>query len=542
MSNRTSETDKQLEEVLKSHQTKIRIVGAGGAGNNTVTRLLEAGIKGVDVIAVNTDAQDLLFAKADYKVLIGKTLTNGLGAGSHPQKGEDAAKENIQEIEAVLEKSDMVFVTCGLGGGTGTGSAPVIAEVARKMGALTIGIVTLPFSDEGVVRLENARRGLALLQEKVDTVIVIQNDRLLDLAPDMPLNAAFKVADGILVNAVKGVTELVTEKGLVNLDFADVRTIMQNGGLAMIGIGECDSDQGAAEAAEKALRNPLLEVDITGARSALINITGGKEMSLKSAKTIMKIIAERLDPTARIIWGARVDDSMAQSIRVMVIVTNLKAPRRTAAEVESAVKTNRNGNGSLQKQKPPKNDSHSPNPKAPAIPKKNKVFSEIFLDESRADLLVMEEAVKGLAVGPLAMNEKCLREIKNACATIYDTAEIFAFDKISEFAELVGEITARAAKGEFDLSESLLDLYRELPLTFNGMIADDEAAYELAEKLAEKFRNLQRMLNAPQTPGKDDTFDGTVDEEKTAAADKKSDGNSGFADIKEAVDFIEKLF
>jgi cell division protein FtsZ len=534
MSNRNVETDKLLEEVLQSHKTKIRIVGAGGAGNNTVTRLLEVGINGVDVIAVNTDAQDLLYAKADYKVLIGKALTSGLGAGSDPQKGEEAAKENIKEIEEVLQNSDMVFVTCGLGGGTGTGSAPVVAEVARKMGALTIGVVTLPFSDEGVVRWDNARKGLEHLQQKVDTVIVVQNDRLLDLVPDMPLNAAFKVADEILVNAVKGITELVTEKGLVNLDFADVRTIMQNGGLAMIGIGECESEKGAAEAAEKALLNPLLEVDINGAKSALINITGGKEMSLKSAKTIMKIIADKLDPSARIIWGARLDETMGQSIRVMLIVTTLKANRRPASDVETAVKKNRNGNGSVEKSKVAPTDSKPVSQKtaSSALPRKNKVFSEIFLDESRADLMILEEAVKGLAVGHRAINEKFLREIKNACSSIYNTAELFAFDRISELSELISEVTDRAIKGEFDLSDSLLELYRDLPATFNGMINDDDAANEHSEEIKQKFHNVKLLLKMPIPP--------KATGDTPGASKSKTEG--GFADVKEAVNYVEKLF
>ena len=201
-----AEIDKELEAVLGSHKTKIRIVGTGGGGNNTVTRLVEVGISEVDVIAVNTDAQDLLYAKADHKVLIGKNITNGLGAGSDPQKGEDSAKETIEELEEILSDSDMVFITCGLGGGTGTGSAPVIADISKRSGALTIAVVTLPFSDEGVIRWENARKGLEQLQNNVDTVIVVQNDLLLDLVPDMPLNAAFKFADEILVNAVKGIT------------------------------------------------------------------------------------------------------------------------------------------------------------------------------------------------------------------------------------------------------------------------------------------------------------------------------------------------
>jgi len=331
-----AEIDKELEAVLGSHKTKIRIVGTGGGGNNTVTRLLEVGISEVDVIAVNTDVQDLLYAKADHKVLIGKNITNGLGAGSDPQKGEDSAKETIEELEEILSDSDMVFITCGLGGGTGTGSAPVIADISKRSGALTIAVVTLPFCDEGVIRWENARKGLEKLQNNVDTVIVVQNDLLLDLVPDMPLNAAFKFADEVLVNAVKGITELVTEKGLVNLDFADVKTIMEGGGLAMIGLGETESQENIEEAAKKALQNPLLDIDITGAKSALINITGGQEMSLKSAKTIMTTVAEQLDPSAKIIWGTRIDESMGQSLRVMLIVTCLKSRQPSTFGIQKA--------------------------------------------------------------------------------------------------------------------------------------------------------------------------------------------------------------
>ncbi|MFQ5770677.1 MAG: cell division protein FtsZ, partial [bacterium] len=385
------------------------------------------------------------------------------------------------------------------------GSAPIIAEIAKKNGALTIAIVTLPFNDEGIVRWENARKGLEQLQEKVDTVIVVQNDRLLDLVPDMPLNAAFKVADEILVNAVKGITELVTEKGLVNLDFADVRTIMQNGGLAMIGLGESDSESNAEEAADKALKNPLLDVEITGARSALINITGGQDLSLKSSKIIMKTIADRLDSTAKIIWGARLDESMGQSLRVMLIVTCLKTNRKSTSEIEMAIKqsgqlTHRSIELKESIDKVSVTTSLSKEPDAsPESPQKQgkKVFTEIFLEESRADITILEEAVKGLGVGNRSGNEKYLREIKNACTSLYNSSELFAFSLISEFAELIGEITERALNGEFDLSESLIEIYRQIPFTFAGMVADDSPAYESAEEITQKFRNILELCNKP---------------------------------------------
>jgi len=334
-----ADKNQALEAVLRSHQTRIRVVGCGGGGNNTISRLMEAGVNGIDTLAINTDAQDLLAAAADDKILIGQNITRGLGAGSNPQIGEDSARESQQEIEEALLNSDLVFVTCGLGGGTGTGSAPIVAELAKKVGALTIAIVTLPFTEEGVSRWENARNGLEKLRQNSDTVIVIQNDRLLEVVPDMPLGAAFKVADEILVNAVKGITELITEKGLVNLDFADVRAIMQNGGTAMIGIGESEGAENAQAAVEMAMQNKLLDVDITGAKNALINITGGAQMPLKDAKLVMKIVSAKLDPAAKIIWGTRIDQNLGKAIRVMLIVTSLQEKRETPAVPEEKEKS-----------------------------------------------------------------------------------------------------------------------------------------------------------------------------------------------------------
>lgn len=320
----TVNKNQEIEALLQSHLTRIRVVGCGGGGNNTVTRLMEVGVTGVDTLVINTDAQDLLSAKADDKILIGRVLTKGLGGGSNPQIGEESARENRKEIEEALQGADMVFVTCGLGGGTGSGSAPIVAEAAKRLGALTIAVVTLPFWEEGVMRWENARLGLEKLRTNADTIIIIQNDKLYEIAPDLPLGQAFKVADEVLVNAVKGIIDLVTTKGMVNLDFADIRAIMQNGGTAMIGLGESEGPDRAQRAIEMALQNPLLNIDITGARNALINITGGLEMSLKDTRTIMKIVAEKLDATAKIIWGARIDPDMGNSVRAMVIVTNFQ--------------------------------------------------------------------------------------------------------------------------------------------------------------------------------------------------------------------------
>jgi cell division protein FtsZ len=317
--------DKELEELLSKQLAKIKVIGVGGAGNNTINRVMEVGIKGAEIIACNTDAQDLLYTTCDKKILLGKELTGGLGAGAEPGVGRDAAKESQQEIKNAVQKSDLVFVTCGLGGGTGTGAAPVIAEIAKKTGALTVGIVTLPFTMEGQRRYENAIIGLEQLEANVDTLIVIPNNKLLELAPDLPLSTAFKVADEILTNAVKGIAELVTKAGLVNLDFADIRTVMTNGGISLIGLGESDSDNRAREAVEKAIQNPLLDVDITGAKGALINVCGGPDMTLDEARLVVETVSKKLDEDARIIWGAQISTDLQDIIRVLLIVTGVKS-------------------------------------------------------------------------------------------------------------------------------------------------------------------------------------------------------------------------
>jgi len=322
-----SDIDKELEEILKQQSAKVKVFGVGGGGGNTISRMREIGIKGGEMIAVNTDAQDLLYSNADKKVLVGKELTQGLGAGSNPRVGEEAARESEQEIKKLIAGCDMVFVTCGLGGGTGTGAAPIIAELAKKQSALVVGIVTLPFTIEGKKRIENAMYGLERLESCVDTLIVIPNDKLLELAPELPLHTAFKVADEILTNAVKGTTELVTKSGLVNLDFADIKAVMLNGGVSLIGMGEADSQQRALDAVEKAINNPLLDVDISNASGALVNIIGGPDLSLDEAKVIISTIGEKLGDEAKMIWGAQISEDLEKSVRVMLIVTGVQSPQ-----------------------------------------------------------------------------------------------------------------------------------------------------------------------------------------------------------------------
>ncbi len=316
--------DSELKKLIEKKFVDITIIGCGGAGNNTLNRLHQIGIEGTKSIAINTDAQDLLESYADEKVLIGEEVTRGLGAGSDPKLGEESARESKMEIRKVIGKSNMVFITCGLGGGTGTGTVPVVAEISKSIGALTIAIVTLPFDMEGDNRLFNARTGLLKLSKLVDTLIVIPNEKLLEMVPDVPIDQAFRVADEILVGAMKGITELITKPGLINLDFADVRSVMSDGGLSMIGVGFDDSHQRVEKAVYNALTNPLLAVDIQDATGALINVTGGPDLTLKESQDIVNMIRKNLSPDAKIIWGASVVNSLKAPLGVMVVVTGVK--------------------------------------------------------------------------------------------------------------------------------------------------------------------------------------------------------------------------
>ncbi len=325
VSQTVNDLDRELEEFLKQQKARIKVIGVGGAGGNTASRIKEIGVKGGEVIAINTDAQDLLYSNSDKKILIGREISKGLGAGSNPRVGAEAAKEQSSDIKKAIGDSDMVFITCGLGGGTGTGAAPVVAEIAKRQGALTIGVVTLPFTVEGRKRIENANEGLERMEGIVDTLILIPNDKLLELAPDLPLPTAFKVADEILTNAVKGITELVTRSGLVNLDFADVKAVMSNGGVSLIGMGESDSNQRALEAVDNAINNPLLDAEIENATGALVNVIGGNDLSLEEYKQVVQAIGEKLSPDAKLISGAQISKDLEGSIRVMVIITGVQS-------------------------------------------------------------------------------------------------------------------------------------------------------------------------------------------------------------------------
>ncbi len=321
----TSSDDKDIKDVFLRTRPTIKIIGCGGGGSNTITRCVEEGIVGADMFALNTDAQHLLTVHAPTKLLIGRRQTKGLGAGSNPTVGEGAAKENEEEIRNLLSGSDLNFVTAGMGGGTGTGSAPAVARISKNLGALTLAIVTTPFPGEGQVRMQNAFWGINRLKEEADTVIVVPNEKLLEIVPRLPLNAAFRVADEVLMNSIKGITEMVTKVGLVNLDFNDLKTVMKSGGTAVIGMGDAsDSPNKAQEAVNDALNSPLLDIDISDATGALVCVFGGKDMTVKEAENVAHEIHDRIPENATIIWGAYVDERLDNTIKVMLVLTGVK--------------------------------------------------------------------------------------------------------------------------------------------------------------------------------------------------------------------------
>ncbi len=305
-------------------QANIKVIGCGGAGNNMVTWLYKRGIKGAEIIAVNTDIQHLKISEADKKFSIGKECTRGLGCGGFPQKGAEAAQESINDLKAALKGGDMVFVCAGMGGGTGTGSAPIVAQLCKDMGAIVIGTVTMPFLIERA-RIEKAEHGLELLRKASDTVIVIDNNRLVQIAGNLPVQQAFAVANELVSTMIKGIVETIAIPSLVNLDFADVKAIMTNGGVAAIGVGSSDTTNRVEEAVKGALENPLLDINYNGATGALIHVWGGPDMTLEEINRVGELVTTEMDEDANVIWGARVSDDMKGKIMVMTIITGVKS-------------------------------------------------------------------------------------------------------------------------------------------------------------------------------------------------------------------------
>ncbi len=315
---------------------QIKVIGVGGAGGNAVNRMIEEGMGGVEFISVNTDAQALMLSQAKTRVRIGDKLTRGLGAGGNPEVGRKAAEESADEIYEVLRGADMVFITCGMGGGTGTGAAPIMAQVAKELGALTIGVVTKPFTFEGKRRQDAADSGIEALKDQVDTLIVIPNDRLLQIADKRAsLQDAFRVADDVLRQGIQGISELITVPGLINLDFADVRTIMSEGGAALMAVGVASGEDRAREAAESAISSHLLDVTIDGARGILFNVTGGPELSLFEVNEAAAIIKDTAHPDVNLIFGAVIDPNMGDSVRITVIATGFEQSRVARRQVQT---------------------------------------------------------------------------------------------------------------------------------------------------------------------------------------------------------------
>ena len=310
---------------LDAHEARILVIGVGGGGNNSITRLTDMGIMGAQTIAINTDAKHLRVSRAEKKVLIGRELTRGLGAGGYPDIGKKAVMESERDLRKIMEDVDMLYLVGGFGGGTGTGGIPEIARIAREMGAIVIGCVTMPFKIEGA-RIGRAEDGLGALRQVCDTAIVIENDKLMKIAGNLPIQQAFGVADNLIATIIKGVTETISQPSLVNLDYADVKTIMHSGGVAAVGFGESDTKNRAEEAVIKAMTNPLLEVSYEGGTGALIHITGGNNLRLDEINLIGEYVSRQLDPEAQVIWGSRIDPSFGQKIRVITIVTGVKSP------------------------------------------------------------------------------------------------------------------------------------------------------------------------------------------------------------------------
>ena len=318
--------DKFLLEFAEAVKPRIVIIGVGGAGCNTITRLNGIGIEGIETVAANTDIQHLLRSVASRKILLGKQLCGGYGAGADYRIGEEAAKESADEIRKIVEKADIVFVTAGLGGGTGTGGAPIIAEIAKEMGAVVVGIVTLPFEAEGDRRRSVAQWGLERLSKNVDTLVVIRNDRILEITGELPMHQAFLVADELMARAIKAISDVAQKPALINVDLADLRTILENGGLALMGVGESDSENRAMKALQEALENPLFEGDISGATGAIVHISCGSDFSLDEIGEVLEAVAGILSPEANLIWGVGLEESLKSAVRVLVIIVGVRSP------------------------------------------------------------------------------------------------------------------------------------------------------------------------------------------------------------------------
>ncbi len=466
----------QEKKELDTYETVISVIGTGGAGNNTISNLKKKNPSGIKAIAINTDAQDLSKSIADRKILIGKNITGGLGAGGDPEIGERAAEESREILNTVLEGTDLLFITCGMGGGTGTGSAPVIAQLAREKKILTIAVVTLPFSDEGIIRWENAQIGLEKLRKQVDSIIILKNDRLLELYPDYNISKAFAEGDKLLINTLMGISDLIVKKGLINLDFADINIVMRDGPNAVIGFGESSSENRVDDAISRALSHPMMKFDITGAQSALIHITGGPSLTIKEANKAIKKVKDKLDTSARIIWGITIDKNLKNKVKVMIIASGLveehekeellereheeeliineeeeqiihEAKRlldndRTIFDIKESILSE--GSSTTSK-------SHEAKP----LTKTTLLFYDIFNDEIKGDLKRFNRAIQFLRENPKDI--KHILDAQKAVKLILASSQMFGFDEISELLTSINEILESVRSREIQFSPKILD-------------------------------------------------------------------------------------
>ncbi|HHS13661.1 MAG TPA: cell division protein FtsZ [bacterium] len=462
------------ESVIQPYHTIIRVLGTGGAGNNTIRHLFGLNAEGIQTIAVNTDAQDLLESKAERKILIGKNITGGLGAGGDPEIGERAAEESRDLIKTELDGTDLLFMTCGMGGGTGTGSAPVICGIAKEMGILTIAVVTLPFSEEGIVRWENAQVGLEKLRKKVHSLIVLNNDRLLDLYPDQPVGHAFHKGDEFLVNAVMSISDMVLKKGLVNLDFADVSAVMKDGPHAFIGLGESNSENRLEEAVNRAINHPMMKVDIRSAQSILVHISGGANLTLKETRNLIKYLSDSVDPNARIIWGVTVDKKLRETLRVMLVVSGLPQPDipEKRAIQDSYLSADDESHDDMQinesilengqtifdiKESILSSGSETATRTGSKRPltQTTLLFYQIFEEEAAGDLKKFDRAVHDLRENP--ENRRALLDAIQSCKLLHASSQMFGFDEIGHLLSSIIELLESCLNREMKVSKKVID-------------------------------------------------------------------------------------
>jgi cell division protein FtsZ len=457
-------------ERVDVYQTSIRVLGAGGAGNNTIDRLQKMGIRDVDSIALNTDAQQLLETHANRRILIGKNITAGLGSGGDPQIGERSAEENNASIRSAIEGADLLFITGGLGGGTATGSIPIIGRLAKEQGTLTMAIVTMPFSEEGIVRWENAQIGLEKIRKNVDTVIVLRNDKLSELYPDTTLLEAFQKADEILIHSLIGLSDLVQKRGLINLDFADIRSVLTDGPNAVVGLGESSSENRAEEAARRAFSHPMMDTDITGAQSAMVHITGSPDMTLKESRQVIQALSRKLDPGAKIIWGVTIDKSLKGTLKVLLIVTGLVEkeddfPRRID-ESEAAPRFDAEPEGtSLGPLQPMPDDGKSifdikesimaSGEETTTLTKPKKAVAQSSQEEAAADLKRFDRAIHLLRETP--DSRKALLDALQSCKMLSASAQMFGFDETCQLLGAVQDILQSVHAKEIQMNPRILD-------------------------------------------------------------------------------------